>query len=961
MRGQEDDRFNPYSNDYIGSNSSHKNNPANSTNTEAIQRAEEAAANTNNTNTQNSSTGPVGNKIKEYFKKFKSGTKGPIAAALVLLTGGFLGFYSLMAPSIGLSQMIETLTGDLNSSVAGMNKTHRQLMRAKLKKTTAGNCGIVKIACRFKTVNVEKTKAAFKLQGFDVNFDMDKGFGKNRGKITDMTWTNPMDKKEVIKINSAAELESMLRKNPQFRAHYNNALSPKFLTLKNKVAMKFLSKMKTNYARKITGKNTKEFDESMKKATGSKVNLGSKNIRPEKDKNGKETGNFVDEDGKVYTPEEAKALKETETKIKSSPSSSSVTKNLAKGLEITGAIDTACSVYNTSRAVAFAAKVARKAALIRYFMVFANTYSVMQAGESTPEQIDYISRKISATDEREKVVDESKLKDTPAGQKLPMHDNPNYKKAGLDAAFYKQSAFQDIPKKDIGSQRFMVGGGLTGTLDSVNQQIAKVLGSDSPKELTKRCGIVQNPVVRGGSLVVGVLVGIGTFGIGTAVSIAASAAVSFAMPYLVAQLGDIIAGRVVGPELEGVDAVNAASVGASGMFNGVARAQGMIPMTPEKMVEYQNTNRKDQVAYEEDERLIASVNHLNVLDKFSFMGKLGRSFLPIHNTIKTDGTKLIATLPTLFSQAINSINPKANAIFSSQIRIERYKQCNDETYKEMNVAVDSSCSILFGLPKEAMEADPIEIAEWMAANGEIDPESETGEVKDNRQKWNYKKFLDNCINQEPGAHEDPEESPDNGYSCVSPENYEKNWRYAKYTVSKNWNETLDGEVPGIEKTGNSNFDSGEKGEVSTDGWAWPSTNDAVITSPFGIRGGAPHNGIDIAQPGSALNKPIFAARDGKVIAAGAADGFGNWIVIQHEINGKRYDTVYGHMFNDGVIAKQGDQVKAGQEIGKIGNNGQSSGPHLHFEIWEGGHRNFSGGKAIDPANIVKPGNNRGGS
>ena len=51
MRGQEDDRFNPYSNDYIGSNSSHKNNPANSTNTEAIQRAEEAAANTNNTNT----------------------------------------------------------------------------------------------------------------------------------------------------------------------------------------------------------------------------------------------------------------------------------------------------------------------------------------------------------------------------------------------------------------------------------------------------------------------------------------------------------------------------------------------------------------------------------------------------------------------------------------------------------------------------------------------------------------------------------------------------------------------------------------------------------------------------------------------------------------------------------------------------------------------------------------------
>lgn len=968
MRERDGDSFNPYSSDYLGGDSSRQNssgdwsgNQRANQNTEAIQQAEAEAAATTNQTQKNSSVISKATDIINTIKDIKNfnikniGKKGPIIGAISLIVIMFLGFYSFMAPSITLSQMIEMLTTDLNSSLAGMNRTHHQLMRAKLKQTTAGSCGAVKIACRFKTVNIEKTKAAYKTMGIDVEFDDSKGFGAGRGKITKMTYTNPLDTKDVVVINSAADYAKQLRQHPGFNAAVINAQSPKFLTLKNAPAMKFLSKMKTNYARKLTGKNTKELDADLEKATGSKVNLGSKKLKAHADENGKETGNFVDEDGKIYTPAEADALKETETKIKSAPSSTSLAKGLAKGVSATGALDTACTIYNTSRAVSFAAKVSRKAALVRYFMVFANTYSVMQTDNSTPEQINYISSKIAATDNREKVVDESKLSKVSSGQNLPMVDNPNYKKAGLDATFYKQSAFQDIPKKDISAQRFMVGGGLTGTLDSVNQQIAKALGTSSPKQLTQRCGIVQNPVVRGGSLIVGVLVGVGTFGIGTAVGIAASAAASFALPYLVSQLGDIVAGRVVSPELEGVDAVNAASVGASAMFNGVARSQGMIPMTPEQMVEYQNTNRKNQVAYEESERLIASVNHFNVLDKFSFAGKLGRSFLPVHDTISTDGARFVATLPTLFSQALNSLNPKASAIISSQVKLERYQQCNDETYKEMNIAADGSCSILFGLPKEAMEADPIEVAEWMADNDEIDPESEAGEAKDNKRDWNYKKFLENCIDQEPGAHEDPEKSPDNGYACINPENYEKNWHYAKYTVAKNWNDTLDGNVPGIDKANRENFSSGESGEVNPDGWAWPTTDDGTITSPFGMRGGAPHNGIDIAQPGSALNKPIFAARAGKVIASGPASGFGNWIVIQHEVNGKRYDTVYGHMFDDGVIAKLGDEVKAGQEIGKIGNNGQSSGPHLHFEIWEGGHRNFGGGNPIDPAPIVKPG------
>ena len=81
-------------------------------------------------------------------------------------------------------------------------------------------------------------------------------------------------------------------------------------------------------------------------------------------------------------------------------------------------------------------------------------------------------------------------------------------------------------------------------------------------------------------------------------------------------------------------------------------------------------------------------------------------------------------------------------------------------------------------------------------------------------------------------------------------------------------------------------------------------------------------------------------------AAGPASGFGNWIVIDHTIDGQPYSTVYGHMWDDGVAVQVGDTVAAGQHIGEVGNNGQSTGAHLHLEVWQGGR--LTGGSETDP-------------
>lgn len=117
----------------------------------------------------------------------------------------------------------------------------------------------------------------------------------------------------------------------------------------------------------------------------------------------------------------------------------------------------------------------------------------------------------------------------------------------------------------------------------------------------------------------------------------------------------------------------------------------------------------------------------------------------------------------------------------------------------------------------------------------------------------------------------------------------------------------------------------------------------TYTSGFGERWGAAHQGVDLAGP---VGTKILAALDGRVVESGPASGFGNWIVIDSNVDGKPVSTVYGHMFDNGLRVKAGQVVKAGDHIADIGNNGQSTGAHLHFEYWEGGR--LQGGTAIDP-------------
>ena len=104
----------------------------------------------------------------------------------------------------------------------------------------------------------------------------------------------------------------------------------------------------------------------------------------------------------------------------------------------------------------------------------------------------------------------------------------------------------------------------------------------------------------------------------------------------------------------------------------------------------------------------------------------------------------------------------------------------------------------------------------------------------------------------------------------------------------------------------------------------------TYTSPFGPRWGTMHRGIDIAGP---IGTPIVSVADGQVIEAGPASGFGLWGRVRHDDGTV---SIYGHV--DTLVAVAGQREAAGQQIATMGNRGDSTGPHLHFEtVVDGTH------------------------
>ena len=116
---------------------------------------------------------------------------------------------------------------------------------------------------------------------------------------------------------------------------------------------------------------------------------------------------------------------------------------------------------------------------------------------------------------------------------------------------------------------------------------------------------------------------------------------------------------------------------------------------------------------------------------------------------------------------------------------------------------------------------------------------------------------------------------------------------------------------------------------------WPFPTAVPISSGFGDRVApcrycsSDHRGVDFV-PGNGA--PIFAIADGVVTASEFGGGYGQYVYLEHDVNGRSVLTVYAHMQRGSSPLRVGDVVEVGDFIGLVGNTGISTGPHLHFEV-----------------------------
>jgi murein DD-endopeptidase MepM/ murein hydrolase activator NlpD len=107
--------------------------------------------------------------------------------------------------------------------------------------------------------------------------------------------------------------------------------------------------------------------------------------------------------------------------------------------------------------------------------------------------------------------------------------------------------------------------------------------------------------------------------------------------------------------------------------------------------------------------------------------------------------------------------------------------------------------------------------------------------------------------------------------------------------------------------------------------AWPL--EGVLYGRYGVRAGKRHDGIDIAAP---EGTPVRAAADGLVLYAGEQAGYGAIVILRHDGG---LVTLYAH--NSKLLVEEGDRVRRGEPVARVGQTGRTTGPHLHFEVRQG--------------------------
>lgn len=652
--------------------------------------------------------------IKGVAKK-----KGPIAAILGMLGIGGFGVSMLFSPAILLVQVKETMLDKFNTQLASMETRSTRIMRSKFSSTTSGICSTkVSVACKYSTLS-KKQVEKFKAAGIEV-----KGKTNALGRMTPDTFA--LDGGKPI---NASEFSSTLQSDIKFRSAVKIAYNSRFAGFSDKVWQSVSSRLGINKTRALPDgddaakeKAIEEDTKSGKKPpdTGEPIPCSGEGSNRKCGANGEIDPAEADaaNAARAAADEALQEAEESAEKVATRTLSGlggTVIQGVGNVVKVTGYQDMACQAYTAVKTLGYAAKTIRAIQLARYAMVFLNTADQIKAGTATPEDVAYLGGILTNISY-----------DVASGAK---------RKAAMDSFGMKYAMFGDVGKSDSYLTQFMAGGGLTGELIAVTSFIENAI----PGDIRGTCRTLSSPLVQFGSFAAGVGL---MFVPGANIALSASdiakgaaqAVVSLALMVLPDLLKDVVAGTVT-KDLVGEDAGNAITSGSGSMMSSLAQAGGNASMSVDDAVAYQQTQNDVIAQYAEEER--ATKSPLDATSKYTFLGSIVNSLTPYISSLSVPGNSILA-VTSLVSSSFKSIIPTSSAATTEQLRAG-FTSCNDSDYKELGVATDPFCNVVYGIPPQYLNSDPADVANRLAAAGQIN--AETGEITGDA----FKKIRDKCI------------------------------------------------------------------------------------------------------------------------------------------------------------------------------------------------------------------------
>lgn len=729
-------------------------------------------------------------KLRQLLTSKKLRGKSSLIAVLFLLFGGG-GFLTIFfAPSLAIVQMKEIFTESLNDQLHAVDSRSATMLRAKMKTVTTGSCGVVKIKCNFAKMSdkqvkdFEKNNSGVKIEREDI--------ANGKGKVSRITFDskdNPED------ITDPKQLQKRLSLNPEFQAAWTKGFNAKYMSAADKVALFVLGKNKASKAENISGNTDEERQKKLNDVAGGVEDSGAQHLTKTTDKDGKEI--YVDDSGQPVDTAAASGAEAIGNEVanleKNGGYKAIFTNTLARGVQADSALDNSCTAFNFVRRTSALAKIVKKSQAIRFALALVLTPAdKIKAGDATEGDTNFSGNNLMTTQPTAQVLDDTKLNDPNTASKPPLVTDPEAGGNAFDSPGYQTAAYGAVPTLSSRAARFSLSAGSIAVVDKIISSVAKVVngGDPNPKEVSKKCKYVQNTFVRIGALGAGILAGVGTFGIWTAAQIGGSFLVQAAMPAVAASLGDMLAGNAF-KDLTGLDSGDATYVGTAGLMGDIAENRGMAPVTDAQQgAAYLAANKQANEEYDQTQEYLARSTPLDINNRYSFLGSMVFNLVPVVQSSRSSASVAMMNIASLIPKSFASLfQPVGAATLSTAY----FNQCNDPTYKYAGIKAGPFCEVRHWMSPKQLAMDPLDNAQWMADSGNVDPESDTGEAKDNGQSWNYVKYLSECAHRTSGWGEDQDENSGDGTNCYKPEYQGLNDHFSVYTMDQSINAAMDGD------------------------------------------------------------------------------------------------------------------------------------------------------------------------